>query len=203
MLSDAFMSVGSPNTAREATATAVVLPNGKTLIAGGSHCAAKTYGPGGLCGGSSFSGFQCDALNTAELYSEGTELYTLAGAGSGGVMTTARSGATGTLITGSGTSLDGELLITGGSTCSTRGGYGFGILNAGSNSGDLVVIGGECAVGSLSSAAIGSAEAGTLCGTAAQTDYYELFNPSTGTWMVGTAATPPTPANSPTSALLP
>ncbi|MGC2301848.1 MAG: hypothetical protein WA447_00905, partial [Candidatus Binatus sp.] len=85
----------------------------------------------------------------------------------------------------------------------SRGGYGFGILNAGSNSGDLVVIGGECAVGSLSSAAIGSAEAGTLCGTAAQTDYYELFNPSTGTWTVGMAATPPTPANSPTSALLP
>jgi hypothetical protein len=533
------LSVGSLNTARESTSTALVLPNGKTLIAGGSHCAAKTYGPGGVCGGSSFSGFQCDALNTAELYSEGTEQFTLAGSGSGGVMTTARSGATATLITGSGTSLDGKVLISGGSTgstflslstpppgcapfgqvaqntaeiydpvadtftatgsipgcaagttppsCSTglpatcggtespitstsesgttvtvtsaanptglivgnnvtvtgvsvtgyngifsvtaipsgttfqytsatsglaagtggfaaadtaqcglvdadaallnngnvlvaggdyivflgqsspqaflfnpttatfsqtvpmnvprelpgivtlpngniliaggltgasaacaatpatalafttnssaevydptvpswtltsgssatpgaaggmnvkriaagslftsgtdsglaifaggidaettngstpnfpvceattdihqttqtetdlydptttaftatgalhqsRGGYGFGILNAGSNSGDLVVIGGECAVGSLSSAAIGSAEAGTLCGSAAQSDYYELFNPSTGTWTVGTAATPPTPANSPASALLP
>jgi len=113
------LSVGSLNTAREATATAVVLPNNKTLIVGGSHCAAKTYGPGGLCGGSSFNGFQCDALNTAELYSEGTELFTLAGAGSGGVMTTARSGATATLITGSGTSLDGKVLITGGSSGST------------------------------------------------------------------------------------
>jgi hypothetical protein len=118
-LSDAFLAVGSMNTAREATATALVLPNNKTLIVGGSHCAAKTYGPGGLCGGSSFSGFQCDALNTAELYSEGTEQFTLAGAGSGGVMTTARSGATATLITGSGTALDGKVLITGGSSGST------------------------------------------------------------------------------------
>ena len=121
-LSDAFGLVGSLNTAREATATALVLPNGKTLIAGGSHCAPKTYGPGGLCGGSSFSGFQCDALNTAELYTETTSTtgsFTLAGAGSGGHMTTARSGATATLITGSGTSLDGKVLITGGSSGST------------------------------------------------------------------------------------
>ena len=89
---------------------------------GGSHCQAKTYGPGGLCGASSFSGFQCDALNTAELYSETTSTtgsFTLAGTGSGGVMTTARSGATATLISGSGTSLDGKVLITGGSTGST------------------------------------------------------------------------------------
>ena len=38
----------------------------------------------------------------------------------------------------------------------SRGGYGFGILNAGSHAGDLVVIGGECAAGSLASWAIGS-----------------------------------------------
>ncbi len=110
------------NTAREATATALVLPNNKTLIVGGSHCAPKTYGPGGLCGSSAFNGFQCDAVNTAELYSETTSTtgsYTLAGAGSGGHMTTARSGATATLITGSGTSLDGKVLITGGSTGSS------------------------------------------------------------------------------------
>ena len=50
-VSDAFGVVGSLNTAREATATALPLPNGKTLIVGGSHCAPKTYGPGGLCGG--------------------------------------------------------------------------------------------------------------------------------------------------------
>jgi len=110
--------VGSLNTAREATATAVPLPNGKTLVAGGSHCAPKTYGPGGVCGATTFNGFQCDALNTAELYTEGTG-FTLAGSGSGGHMTAARSGATATLITGSGTSLDGKVLITGGSTGST------------------------------------------------------------------------------------
>ena len=118
-LTDAFSVVGSMNAAREATATAVVLPNNLTLIVGGSHCAAKTYGPGGLCGSSTYNGFQCDALNTADLYSENTGSFTLAGAGSGGHMTTARSGATATLITGSGTSLDGKVLITGGSTGSS------------------------------------------------------------------------------------
>ena len=40
-LTDTFGLVGSLNTAREASATAVVLPNGKTLIVGGSHCAPK------------------------------------------------------------------------------------------------------------------------------------------------------------------
>ena len=121
-MSDAFGLVGSLNTAREATATALPLPNGKTLIVGGSDCAPKTYGPGGLCGGSSFAGFQCDAHNTAELYTETTSTtgsFTLAGAGSGGHMTTARSGATATLISGSGTSLDGKVLITGGSSGSS------------------------------------------------------------------------------------
>src|SRR5208282_5869706 len=70
----------------------------------------------------------------------------------------------------------------------SRGGYGYGILNAGGNAGDLVVIGGECAVGTLSSAAIGSAEASTVCGAAAKTDYYELFVPAagSGSWTLGT-----------------
>ncbi len=84
----------------------------------------------------------------------------------------------------------------------SRGGYGFGILNSGSHAGDLVVIGGECAAGSLASAAIGSSEAGTLCGPTGQSDYYELFSPSTGTWTVGAAAPASTPANAPASALL-
>ncbi len=121
-VSDAFGLVGSLNTAREATSTALVLPNGKTLIVGGGHCAPKTYGPGGLCGGASFNGFQCDALNTAELYTETTSTtgsFSLAGSGSGGHMTTARSGATATLISGSGTSLDGKVLISGGSSGSS------------------------------------------------------------------------------------
>ncbi len=51
----------------------------------------------------------------------------------------------------------------------SRGGYGYGILNSGPNSGDLVVVGGECAVNSLASAAIGTGEAGTLCGASAKT----------------------------------
>jgi len=121
-LTDTFGLVGSLNTAREATATAIVLPNGKTLVAGGSHCAPKTYGPGGVCGAATFNGFQCDALNTAELYTETTSTtgsFALAGSGSGGHMTTARSGASATLIKGSGTSLDGKVLIAGGSTGST------------------------------------------------------------------------------------
>ncbi len=121
-LTDAFGLVSSLNTAREATATALVLPNGKTLIVGGSDCGPMTYGPGGLCGSSSFSGFQCNALNTAELYTQASSTsgsFTLAGANSGSHMTTARSGATATLITGSGTSLDGKVLITGGSSGSS------------------------------------------------------------------------------------
>jgi hypothetical protein len=118
-LSDAFAVVGPLLFSREASATAVVLPNQKILFAGGSHCHAQTYPAGGLCGASSFSGFQCDALQTAELYDESTQKFTLAGANSGNLMTTARSGGTATLITGSGTALDGKVLITGGSTGST------------------------------------------------------------------------------------
>ena len=100
----------------------MALPNDKTLIVGGSHCAPKTYGPGGLCGAATFNGFQCDALNTAELYTETTSTtgsFTPGGRRQRRHMTTARSGATATLITGSGTSLDGKVLITGGSSGST------------------------------------------------------------------------------------
>ena len=65
----------------------------------------------------------------------------------------------------------------------SRGGYGFGIINGGAHAGDLVVIGGECAAGSLASWAIGSSGA-TACDASAQTDYYELYSPSTGFWTV-------------------
>jgi hypothetical protein len=120
-LSDAFSIVGPLNIAREATANAVVLPNNEVLIVGGSHCYAKNYPAGGLCGGSAYKGFQCDALQTAELYNQSAQTFTLAGANSSPpyLMTAARSGATATLISGSGTSLDGKVLITGGSTGST------------------------------------------------------------------------------------
>ena len=95
------------NTARE-SATSVVLPNGLTLIVGGEDCVPDTY--------FSAVGFLCTALHTAELYSESTGSFTYAGSGSGGLMTSARSGPSATLIEGSGTALDGQVLIVGGSS---------------------------------------------------------------------------------------
>jgi len=190
-LSDAFMVVGPLKNSREASATAVVLPNQEILIAGGSHCFAQainktetisgsgatesgstvtittstvngfsvgqtvliagvgvagyngtftitaltssskftytdpttglaasgggtaTQNPEVACGSSAVSGFECDALQTAELYNENTGTFTVAGAGSSGLMTTARSGATATLLD------NGKVLITGGSSGSS------------------------------------------------------------------------------------
>jgi hypothetical protein len=200
-LTDTFGLVGSMSTPREASATAVVLPNGKTLVAGGSHCfpnsfnlsatvnsatfsagvvnvtvgsttgfdagqtlvvsgsstagnngtftvqavlsathftyadagggacasscGTATQNPETACGsGASFSGFECDALNTAELYTPTSSTagsFTLAGSGSSGHMTTARSGATATLLA------NGTVLITGGSTGATFLGFGAGL----------------------------------------------------------------------------
>jgi hypothetical protein len=107
---DTFLLVGNLNTKRESAAV-VVLPNGLTMLVGGESCSAKTI--------SGVAGFQCDALQTAELYSESTQTFTVAGAGSGGLMTIARSGPSATLIKGSGTALDGQVLIVGGSTGSS------------------------------------------------------------------------------------
>ena len=45
------------------------------------------------------------------LYNESTKAFTLAGSGSGGLMTIARSGPSATLISGSGTALDGQGVI--------------------------------------------------------------------------------------------
>jgi len=103
-----FLLVGSLNTARE-SAAAVVLPNNLTLIVGGETC----MGPVTFGGA---SGFECVALNTAELYNETSKTFAFAGSGSSGVMTIARSGPSATLISGSGTALDGQVLIVGGST---------------------------------------------------------------------------------------
>ena len=105
-----FLLVGALNTKRE-SAAAVVLPNGLTLVVGGQSCAAKTVG--------GQSGFQCDALQTAELYSESSKTFTVAGSGSGNLMTIARSGPSATLIQGCGCALDGQVLIVGGSTGSS------------------------------------------------------------------------------------
>jgi hypothetical protein len=193
-VADAFLGVGSLNTARESTAVGVALSNNKILFAGGEHCyatainlkktiaasptgatesgntvtitttAAHTFNAGspvtiagvgvagyngtftiativsttkftytdataglaasgggtatlnqgnGACGTSSQAGFECDALNTAELYNETTSTYTLAGAGSGFTMTAQRSGPIATVL------FDGTVLVAGGSQGST------------------------------------------------------------------------------------
>jgi hypothetical protein len=39
--------------------------------------------------------------------------------------------------------------------------------------------------------------------SAAKTDYYEPYSPSTGTWTLGASAPASTPANAPASAVLP
>ena len=107
---DTFLLVGNLNTKRE-SAAAVPLPNDLTLIVGGASCGPISYG--------GTPGFQCDALQTSELYNENTKAFTVAGSGSGGLMTIARSGPSATLIKGSGTALDGQVLIVGGSTGSS------------------------------------------------------------------------------------
>jgi hypothetical protein len=85
-----------------------------------------------------------------------------------------------------------------------RGLYGVAILNSGPDSGDLAVFGGQCSEGTVASSPIGTSAAQSQCRNASyKTDYYELFNPSSGTWTVGTAPAPATPSVGPASALLP
>ncbi len=88
--------------------TGIVLPNNLTMVAGGQNCEPATVG--------GQNGFLCTSLQTAELYNESTQAFTLAGSGSGNQMTVARSGPTVTLISGSGTALDGQVLIAGGAS---------------------------------------------------------------------------------------
>src|SRR5579863_1201344 len=97
-------------TARESSA-AVALASTNTLVAGGEDCVPATVG--------GQTGFLCTALQTAESYNESTKAFTAAGtqfgANPSGQMTTARSGPTVTLIQQSGTALDGQVLVVGGS----------------------------------------------------------------------------------------
>ena len=66
----------------------------------------------------------------------------------------------------------------------SRGGMGAGFIGVGTNNGDFIVMGGECANGHLSSWVVGTAAAGSAgtCGTAAKADYSELFDPNTLVW---------------------
>jgi hypothetical protein len=116
-VTETFDGVGSLNFSREGASAGVLLANRKDLVAGGSHCYATTIGPGGACGARTFPGFQCDALNTAELFDKATLSWTVAGTAFGtnptGAMTASRRGASATLLP------DGTVLIVGGSTGSS------------------------------------------------------------------------------------
>ena len=101
------------HTGREGAA-AVALENNKILVVGGEQCFPATFG--------STSGFECTALNTAEIYDPATQTFTVAGSGNcTDTMTSARAGATATLInqTDDSTYLDGRVLIVGGTTGSS------------------------------------------------------------------------------------
>jgi hypothetical protein len=108
----AFDAVGSLHTDREG-ATAVALENNMILVVGGEQCFPATFGGA--------SGYECTALNTAELYDPSTQTFTAAGSGSCGTMTAARAGSTATLInhTQGSTFLDGRILIVGGTSGSS------------------------------------------------------------------------------------
>ena len=82
-----FESVGSMTASRESAAI-VELPNNTSLIVGGQSCVPATI--------NAVSGFECTALQTAELYNRNTKIFAPAGIGSGGLMTAARAGASAT-----------------------------------------------------------------------------------------------------------
>ena len=87
-----------------------------------------------------------------------------------------------------------------------RGGMGAGFIGVGSNAGDFLVLGGECAIGHLTSYVVGTT-ASASCDSAAKNDYSELFDPSATpnpTWTVGPGpASGVIPTNGPASADLP
>ena len=93
--------------------TAFTYTNPTSALAGSGGGKSTENPSGASCGAAGFAGFQCDALQTADLYNETTQTFTPAGAGSNHLMTTERSGATATLLQ------NGKVLISGGSTGST------------------------------------------------------------------------------------
>jgi hypothetical protein len=108
----ALEAVGSMHTDREAAA-AVLLENNKVLVVGGERCFQANF--------SGTEGYECTALNTAELYDPVTQTFTAAGSGSCGTMIAARAGASATLInqTNGTTFLNGRILIVGGTSGSS------------------------------------------------------------------------------------
>jgi hypothetical protein len=94
-----------------------------------------------------------------------------------------------------------------GSLNQAREGAGQGVVGAGTDSTDLLILGGACTTPtpSLQSVPIGTSQAATTCGsTNAQNDYSELYSQSTRLWTVGpTFASGFTPTNAPASAVLP
>jgi len=94
-----------------------------------------------------------------------------------------------------------------GSLNQAREGAGQGVIGAGTDATDVLIVGGACttATPSLQSVTIGTSQAATTCGRAsAQNDYSELYNQGTEAWTVGpTFASGFTPTNQPASAMLP
>jgi len=94
-----------------------------------------------------------------------------------------------------------------GSLNQAREGAGQGVLGAGSDLTDVLVVGGACTTPSpsLQSVTIGSSGANITCGTSgAVNDYSELYSQSARTWTVGPGpASGFTPTNAAASAVLP
>jgi hypothetical protein len=105
------------------------------------------------------------------------------------------------------TGVGGTFTATTGALNAAREGQGQGVIGAGTDVTDLLVIGGACTTPSpsLQSVTIGSTQATTTCGNARFTaDYSEIFSQSTQLWTVGPSfASGFTPTNAAASAVLP
>jgi hypothetical protein len=121
-----------------------------------------------------------------------------------GSLTQAAQNATDLYDPGIGT---GGAFSTTGSLNQQRQGQSQGMIVAGPDTTDVLVVGGACttATPGVQSAVIGTSQAALTCGTAnAQTDYSEFYSQSTKLWTVGPgAAAGFTPTNGAASAVLP
>lgn len=121
-----------------------------------------------------------------------------------GSLTQAAQNATDLYDPGIGT---GGAFSTTGSLNQQRQGQSQGMIVAGPDTTDMLVVGGACttATPGVQSAVIGTSQAALTCGTAnAQTDYSEFYSQSTKLWTVGPGpAAGFTPTNGAASAVLP